>query len=172
MLLEAGLIGSGSVQGVLTGKHYERAVHCHKILLEGLERILLEQFLDNDAEDTVFANLPDELKDKINNLTQFPSKYMMEEIMSYENCIAYIRKYIGFKQKVRDGELEKPVQFWMFYMDHIWLVLSLIRSVKNNDFKLYEPHHAKTCLRSLSIRSDSNQPDQLQKLARISKLWI
>ena len=33
-----------------------------------------------------------------------------------------------------------------------------------------EPHHAKLCLRRFSTRSDSNQPAQLQKLARILKL--
>jgi hypothetical protein len=33
ILLEADLIGSGSVTGVMTGKHYSRAMHCHKILL-------------------------------------------------------------------------------------------------------------------------------------------
>jgi hypothetical protein len=38
ILLEAGLIGSGSVTGVMTGKHYSRAMHCHKILLEALEK--------------------------------------------------------------------------------------------------------------------------------------
>jgi hypothetical protein len=42
ILLEAGLIGSGSVTGVITGKHYSRAMHCHKILLEALERLLFE----------------------------------------------------------------------------------------------------------------------------------
>jgi hypothetical protein len=44
ILLEAGLIGSGSVTGVMTGKHYSRAMHCHKILLEALERLLFEEF--------------------------------------------------------------------------------------------------------------------------------
>ena len=28
-------------------------------------------------------------------------------------------------------------QFWISYMDHIWLVLSLIRALKTNDFNLY-----------------------------------
>jgi hypothetical protein len=41
ILLEAGLIGSGSVTGVMTGKHYSRAMHCHKILLEALERLFI-----------------------------------------------------------------------------------------------------------------------------------
>jgi hypothetical protein len=44
ILLEASLIGSGSVTGVMTGKHYSRAMHCHKILLEALERLLFEEF--------------------------------------------------------------------------------------------------------------------------------
>jgi hypothetical protein len=43
ILLETGLIGSGSVTGVITGKHFSRAMHCHKILLEALERLLFEE---------------------------------------------------------------------------------------------------------------------------------
>ena len=34
------------------------------------------------------------------------------------------------------------------------------------------PHHMKTYRQRFSTRSDSNQPAQLQKLARILKLWI
>ena len=46
VLLEAGLIVSVSVHGVLSGKHYERAMHCHKILLESLE----SKKISNDQE--------------------------------------------------------------------------------------------------------------------------
>ena len=35
-----------------------------------------------------------------------------------------------------------------------------------------EPGHEKTCLREFPTRPDSNWPVQLQKLARILKLWI
>jgi hypothetical protein len=49
ILLEAGLIGSGSVTGVMTGKHYSRAMHCHKILLEALERLLFFNADSNEA---------------------------------------------------------------------------------------------------------------------------
>ena len=68
VLLEAGLIGSGSVHGVLSGKHYERAMHCHKIVLESLERILLDKFLEQENEDESFASLPEGTRDKINTL--------------------------------------------------------------------------------------------------------
>ena len=36
--------------------------------------------------------------------------------------------------------------------------------------RIIEPHHEKICLRGFLTREDSNQPAQLQKLARILKL--
>ena len=45
ILLEAGLISCGSIKGVMSGKNYGRSVHCHKILLECIERLLFEQFM-------------------------------------------------------------------------------------------------------------------------------
>jgi len=36
VLVEAGLISGGSLDGVISGKHYNRALHCHKAILECL----------------------------------------------------------------------------------------------------------------------------------------
>ena len=137
VLLEAGLIGSGSVHGVLSGKHYERAMHCHKILLKSLERILLDKFLEQENEDVIFARLPEGTRDKINTLIYSQTKHTMDDLMSNEGIIAYIRKYTEFKKSVREGVLGKTALFWVSYMDHIWLVLSLIRAVKTKDLSLY-----------------------------------
>ena len=37
ILLETGLIGSGFLHGVVMGKHYERALHYHKVWTEAVE---------------------------------------------------------------------------------------------------------------------------------------
>ena len=137
VLLESGLIGSGSVHGVLSGIHYERAMQCHTILLESLERLLLDQFHERENEDSLFASLPEETRDKIDNLKLSQSKHAMGELMSDNLFLAYIRKYMVFKKSARDGAVGKTAQFWMSYMDHILLVLALIRAVKTNAFKLY-----------------------------------
>ena len=86
-LLEAGLIGPGSVHGVLSGKHYERAMHCHKILLESLERILMDKFLEQENEDVIFASLPEGTRDKINTFIYSQTKYTMDDLMSDEGFI-------------------------------------------------------------------------------------
>ena len=137
VMIEAGLIGSGSIHGVLSGKHYERAMHCHKIVLESLERVLLDRFLSMEGIEKVFDSLPDASKDRVNTLMESPLKDMMDEVVEDEQIHTLVRKYADFKEMVREGELGKTAMFWISYMDHIWRVLSLIRAVKTNDFLLY-----------------------------------
>ena len=45
VLLESSLIVSGSLQGVLSGKHYIRAMNCHEVMLGSLEGLLREQYI-------------------------------------------------------------------------------------------------------------------------------
>ena len=47
ILLELNLKGSGSLNGVLSGKHYEQAMNYHKQLLESLEWLLFQQYIWN-----------------------------------------------------------------------------------------------------------------------------
>ena len=49
----------------------------------------------------------------------------------------FFRNYEHFRDDIRQGKHGKTPQFWMSYMDHIWLVLSLLYAVKVNDFELY-----------------------------------
>ena len=46
LLLESTLVGSGSLKGVLEGKHYNRAVRTHKVVTEisSCSRVCLHQF--------------------------------------------------------------------------------------------------------------------------------
>ena len=37
-MIESEIIASGSVKGVLSGKHYNRAMRVHKLLIEPMER--------------------------------------------------------------------------------------------------------------------------------------
>lgn len=137
VMLEAGLIGTGSIKGVLTGKHYDRAMHCHKIVLESLERLLFGQFLFQKGMDDIFEGLPESSKLKIQDLVHSPSEQILEQVMNDTALVAYIQEYCRYRDKVREGEQGKTAQFWISYMDHVWLVLSLIRAVKTNDFLLY-----------------------------------
>lgn len=44
IMREAEIIAQGSVKGVLSGKHYSRAIRCQNVLYEAMERLRLEVF--------------------------------------------------------------------------------------------------------------------------------
>ena len=46
VFIESDIISEGSVKGVLTCKHYNRSVFCHKILYEAMQRLRFDAFFD------------------------------------------------------------------------------------------------------------------------------
>ena len=45
VILESSICTSSSINGVMKGKHYNRAIRVHLAVCEALERLLLERFL-------------------------------------------------------------------------------------------------------------------------------
>lgn len=136
ILLEAGLISSGSLQGFLSGKHNDRAMQCHKILVECLERLLLSQYLVSIGEDEVFTSLPEESKNILQDVQNSPSKDSLETAQSDPTIQNYLVGDQKYRESVKSGHLGKTGQLWILYMDHVRLVMSLIHAIKHS-FLLY-----------------------------------
>ena len=47
ILIESELVAPGSVNGVLSGKHYNRSVRSHKVIFEALSRLLFQSYFDS-----------------------------------------------------------------------------------------------------------------------------
>ena len=137
ILLEAGLIGLGSVEGVMSGRHYDRAMNCHKVMLECLERLLFTEYLVQQNEAVVFDTMPEQSKEFLRQVMQAPSRDTMNSVLADTPLKQYIDGFMQFRDEVGEGRLGVIAQLWMSYMDHIWLVLALIHAVKHNDFLLY-----------------------------------
>ena len=76
VLIESNIIGQGSIKGVMTGKHYNRSVHCHKIMSEALHRLRFQAFLDclDDEDSNDVATLISDL------LEDFPNTRLLEKV--------------------------------------------------------------------------------------------
>ena len=107
VLLEAGLTGSGSIQGVLKGKHYERALHCHKTVLESLEMLVVEQFMDERGEAYVFEKLSDSSSSKLQDLIQNPSRMTLEKVSNDQGVSHYLKDYMAYRHSIEDGKYGK-----------------------------------------------------------------
>ena len=76
VLLEACLTSCDSI------KKYGRSLHCHKTLLECLERLLFEQFLLCRNEDVVGSSLP--VSSKVLQLLESPWKEYVDASLNVE----------------------------------------------------------------------------------------
>ena len=90
ILIEAGLIGNFSLKGVISGKQYERCLHCHKIVLESLERMLLDRCLEMN-ETTL--DLPQHSKEIIKTMIKYPSKYVFSELLAAKTIFQQIEVF-------------------------------------------------------------------------------
>ena len=66
-----------------------------------------------------------------------PTNDALRLAIADENLHTLAKDYEEFKESVRSGCLGKTSKLWLSYMDHIWLILALLRAVKTNDFPLY-----------------------------------
>ena len=57
--------------------------------------------------------------------------------MQNEELANFLEEYSSFRQQVRGGSQGKTAKFWLTYMNHVSLVLSLLYAVKINDYYLY-----------------------------------
>ena len=68
ILMEARLISSGSINGVLSGKNYNRATKCQKVMYESLHRLLIKEFLRQETAGSLGDCFDDEERTLWENL--------------------------------------------------------------------------------------------------------
>ena len=135
IFIEAGLITSGCINGVMSGKHYNRAILCHKTMAEALERLLFQKFVE--LEDSSLVHQNGESMNVFEAVISNLEKESYLELLINPKFQRFMSSYQDFRDKVASGLLGKTAQFWVSYLDNVWLVLSYIRAVKVNDLPLY-----------------------------------
>ena len=73
----------------------------------------------------------------IQSTSSVASQVDLFEVCSNQSFQAYFELYCDYKEKIRNGELGITAQFWLNYMDKIWIVLRCLRATKTNDFDLH-----------------------------------
>lgn len=137
VFLEAGMIGSGCLAGVMSGKHYDRALHCHTVLLECLERLLIDQFIKDQCADDFNSLIPKETLEKLSELGTCLDRAALDTLSADCSIKKFTEQLSKFCQDVMKSKLGKTAQLWLSYMEHVRLILHLLEAVKTNNFLLY-----------------------------------
>ena len=126
--LEAGLLGEGAVQLVLSGKAYNKAMRAHKLTLQALWRLLLPTFLlfaaesDKECHDEVSAMAADENLERIPELITCLTKERFQKLL---------KDFIASKCD------EVNFVFWWNYMDMVSILLHFTRAQRDGIWDLH-----------------------------------
>ena len=130
ILVEAGLVTSGYLVGVLSGKSYAKALFCLKTVTEAMERLLIEQFMEDEHVESISSS-------SMLSLVHECSRETLNIALQDRDACAILAKYTAYEDKVRAGHLGKTAAFWITIIDHARLVLLLQYSVKTNNLTLF-----------------------------------
>lgn len=129
VLIESEVVATGSMNGVISGKHYNRAVRSNKLMSGALHRMRLQAFLHSLTEEA--AN---KVKQVMADLQQsFPSPQYFEILNSdkFEEFVA------SFDQFIQAGNSKHTFRFWNSYLDMVEVLLLFLRGTREGNWNLH-----------------------------------
>ena len=128
VVFQSGICTSGSLNGVLTGSHYNRAWTVHSIVSEALERKLMQRFITESQ-----IRVPESLIVVSSDPDQFTNVTISECTLESEQ---FITEYEAFKESGRKGKLGKTAHFWIIYLDLMKFQHMVHTSVQENNIDM------------------------------------
>ena len=119
VLLEAGLITSGSLNGVMMDKSHEWAMNCHKSVAVAWESFVMDKFLASKGKEEALVELAYSTKKKIESFIESPWKEILESLLVEEELETNMNYYYKFYSEIKKGSLGKTGQFWYPYWDYV-----------------------------------------------------
>lgn len=128
-MINSGLVASGSIDGVLSGKKYNRAIRAWKIVMEALERMRFDAFIQKNPHIVrLFGDFFDSMVDT------FPD----DQFMDYVNSSQIEDVYTQYFAYVRGRAENNPMfSFWSSFIEMVELLLLFLRGTRADDWYLH-----------------------------------
>lgn len=130
IMIDTELIASGSVNGFLTGKHFNRCKRLHPTVSLAFSILHFRQFLKECN-----IEITEEMKSYITNYNNTKSAACMIEHQPLADIIIQYENYL--KQTI-NGERGKTAQYYMIYVNLVNYYLLFNSSIRTADFNLFK----------------------------------
>lgn len=130
IMVESGLLASGSVNGFLSGKHFNRCKRLHPLVAVGLETLLFEEFLKKENR-TITVPIIEVIK-------QLQLKTLSNLEIANITLKHLLNDYLKYKAATLNGDFGKTAQFYAMYINFVNYYLMFSRSIRVGDFELYK----------------------------------
>ena len=103
IFIESEIVAQGSLNGVFSGKHYNRCIRAHKLVFEALERLRFEAFFDSQTplQKGEIINLVREISGNLNkeHVDSYAENNTLceieeREVINYYHYYAYCVQFI------------------------------------------------------------------------------
>ncbi|KAJ8030514.1 hypothetical protein HOLleu_26961 [Holothuria leucospilota] len=126
ILIESGVVAQGSINSVLSGHHYNRAVHSYKLMFEAMEKLRFTVFLDNLTEEQV---------ERYSCVLQEPTSIQQLLAIKFQDVSDLMACYDAF---VKKRNQESPTfALWSSFIDMVQLLLVFLRATRDSDWNLH-----------------------------------
>ena len=129
VIVEAEVVAAGSLEGVISGHHYNRSMRTHKLMCEALQRLRWQAYLDIfSAEDREAAmGIAADLQ------TAFPGEDFDSLVMSEK----FLKVKEGYENFIKDNSTNKTFHFWSTYISMVEDLLFFIRGTREANWSLH-----------------------------------
>ena len=141
ILIESQLIAEGSVNGVIDGKHYNRAVRAHKCIYEAMMRLAWSEFIqwlenkdDKDEEEIASVKV---FLERVKMMTNDLCQHSFDSLLKSQSMVKVMEIWGKFLNHLRydNGDLSA---FWMSYLDFMeTIVLGLLRGTREGNWYMH-----------------------------------
>ena len=135
--IESEVIAEGSMTGVLTGKHYNRAVRFHKLLYESMMRMIWEKFVVWVEERlTVEHKYLQEIAENLAELDSENNAGIFKRLLDGKKFERIFDLFQVYYEKLRktNGAMS---EFWISYTTMVSILLDIIRASREGNFDLH-----------------------------------
>ena len=129
VIVEAEVVAAGSLEGVISGHHYNRSMRIHKLMCEALQRLRWQAYLDIlSAEDREAA-----MEIAADLQRAFPGEDFDNLVMSEK----YLRVKRGYDSFIKNNTTNKTFHFWSTYISMVEDLLLFIRGTREANWSLH-----------------------------------
>ena len=130
MLTDTDVLSSGSLNGFLSGKHFNRCKRLHPILALSLEILHFQAFLS-------YFEGRDELENVLSELQLSQNEETWKQVQSSQVFVNCITMYKEYSDQTISGAHGPTALFWKGYIDFIHAFHILERAIRTNDVDLF-----------------------------------
>ncbi|GBP86801.1 hypothetical protein EVAR_99881_1 [Eumeta japonica] len=138
IMVESKIIASGSVNGIVEGKHFNRCKRLHPLMAVGLQILHFDQYLKTKQLQHDF--LKEQIYDGLLQYQDFEVSHstMTAELLPNEKLSRLLSSYQKFVDKTRQGDHGKTTQFYIIYIQLVNYYIILSRSIRMGDFEVFK----------------------------------